>query len=87
MSHVFDSTWLKSNVKIICVNGSVQSDLPIRPDWTEPYRGPGSSGLVESLMLPSQMVLHRPEIFMGPAGRTSPIGSQPPGFRVAPAGD
>ena len=31
------------------VCGSVQSDLPIRPDWTEPYRGPGSSGLVESL--------------------------------------
>jgi len=33
------------------VCGSVQSDLPIRPDWTEPYRGPGSSGLVESLVL------------------------------------
>jgi len=31
------------------VCGPVQSDLPIRPDWTEPYRGPGSSGLVESL--------------------------------------
>jgi hypothetical protein len=31
------------------VCGSVQSDLPIRPDWTEPYRGSGSSGLVESL--------------------------------------
>jgi hypothetical protein len=33
------------------VCGPVQSDLPIRPDWTEPYRGPGSSGLVESLIL------------------------------------
>jgi len=65
MSHVFGSTWLKCNVKTIRVNGSVQtkpvqskttslygsvqSDLPIRPDGTEPYRGPGSSRLVESL--------------------------------------
>jgi hypothetical protein len=31
------------------VCGSVQSDLPIRPDWTEPYRSLGLSGLVESL--------------------------------------
>ena len=27
----------------------VQSDLRIRLDWTEPYPGPGSSGLMESL--------------------------------------
>jgi len=32
------------------VCGPVQSDLPIRLDWTEPYRGPGSSGLVQSLV-------------------------------------
>jgi len=31
------------------VCGSVQS---IRPDWTEPYRGPGSSGLGELLLTP-----------------------------------
>jgi hypothetical protein len=29
--------------------GSVQSDLPVRPDRTEPYSRLGSSGLVESL--------------------------------------
>jgi len=33
------------------VCGPVQSDFPIRPDRTEPYCGPGSSGLVESLDL------------------------------------
>jgi len=30
--------------------GSVQSDLPVGPDRTEPYPRPGPSGLVESLM-------------------------------------
>jgi len=43
MSHVFGSTWLKSNVIIICVNGSVQtkpvqsvdqSSLTFPLDWT-----------------------------------------------------
>jgi len=65
MSHVFSSTWLKSDVKIISLNGSVQTkpvqsktaslgsikfDLAIRTDWIEPYPGPGLSGLVESLV-------------------------------------
>jgi hypothetical protein len=31
------------------VCGSVQSDLLVGLDWTEPYAGPGSTGLVESL--------------------------------------
>jgi hypothetical protein len=34
---------------ILPVWGSVQSDLPVGPDRTEPYPRPGPSGLVESL--------------------------------------
>jgi hypothetical protein len=32
------------------VYGSVQPDLRFAPDWTEPYCGPGSFGLVERLV-------------------------------------
>jgi len=72
------------------VCGSVQSDLSIRPDWTEPYRGPGSSGLVESLVhKPDAELLGGPNPFPYPSTRgfcrvwldpSVPVSSSP--FRV-----
>jgi len=48
MSHVFGSIWLKSNVKIICVNGSVQTK-PVQSKtaslWIGPVRPSHYTGL------------------------------------------
>jgi len=61
------------------VCGLVQSDLPIRPDWTEPYRGPGSSGLVESLVPRSlRLDLHSSLCLHTAADPTWPLSERDP---------
>jgi len=44
-----DQSKLSPSSPRLPVCGSVQSDLLVGLDWTEPYPGPGSTGLVESL--------------------------------------
>ena len=57
------------------VLGSVQSDLTVGPDHTEPYHRPGPTGRVEALQLPDS-------VSSAPINDGGSVGSFPVQYRL-----